>query len=122
MPKKIYPSEFRRRVTFKQAIPIVDDGGGVSTSEYEELYTTWAKVEDLSTNQKVYYGLDAFKDTKRVTVRFTDGRNITTAMIMDYINGDNTIPYQIISQQMYTQDYKRYQELIVQGFDVDATK
>ncbi len=122
MAKKVFVSEFRRRVSFKQAVPVVDDAGGVSTSQYNTLYTTYAKVEDMNTKEKVTYGLDAFLDVKKVTLRYSTGRDITTDLVMDYINGQVTTSYQIISQQMITQDYKRYQELIVQGFDVNATK
>jgi len=122
MPKKIYPSELRRRVTIKRAIPVITDGGGVDTSEYEVLYTTWAKVTDLTTSQKVYYGLDAFKDNKEVIMRYVEGRDITTDLVVDYIDGQVTTSYSIKSQQMYTQDYKRYQIIIIEGFDVNATK
>lgn len=114
-------SNFRRRVKFLQAVPVVVDGGGVSTASYTTLYTTWAEIIDLKTEDKLKYGLDGFSDAKEVNLRYSTGRDITTDLLVQYIDGNVTVDYKIISQQMITQDYKRFQQLVIQGFDTNAT-
>jgi head-tail adaptor len=118
MSKQILPSNFNRRVQFKRAIPVVDDGGGVSTSEYELLYTTWASIENLSTEQKIQYGLDAFKSAMRVTMRYNTDRNMSTDLIMNYLDATDIRQYTIQSQNLQTEGYKRFQILIVVQVEV----
>lgn len=116
----IRPSEFNRRIIVNSFTPVTDSGGGTSNAATVELFRTWAKIENMGTNEKVQYGIDAFKTAFKLTMRFTTERQLTTQMQIVYNDAGVAYPLMIMGITLITEGYKRYQIIICQAFDVNG--
>lgn len=103
----IEPSTFNRRITVKRSVVTVDAAGGVSSTT-EDLFTTWASVDSLSTYRKVLYGFDAFDSVYEIRLRYAADRQFTTAYLVDYENSTLSVT----SVQLVRQSYKTFNILI----------
>lgn len=109
MPDKIIqPSSFRRRITVKTPVTLQDAAGGIETSGYEPLFSTWALVDQMSTNRLAFYGMDLFQNAWEVVFRYTPSRNITVGSVIEYEGQDIIVK----SSQLVRQDYKTFLTLI----------
>ena len=115
----ILPSAFNRRITVKQAVNSVNASGGVSVGSYTVLFTTWASVNNMKTGAKIQFGLDAFTSAFKIVFYYATGRDLTTGMLIDYLDGGTTISLRIMSVNMIAENYKKY--LVVMAQEVEAS-
>ncbi len=104
----ILPSTFRRRITVKAPITLTDSAGGIGTTGYTDLYTTWASVNEISTNRLAYYGMDIFTTAWEIKLRYIATRTISTGTVIGY--GDKLLI--VNDPKVIEQDYKRFIVLI----------
>lgn len=105
---EINASYFNRRITVKRAATLADTGGGTANAGFDIRFSSWASVEEMSTQRKAYYGLDLFTTFWEVKLRYSANRSFTTADLIDYSG-------QTLSVQAATviiQGYKQFNVLI----------
>lgn len=112
--KRILPSTFTSRITVKVPILLQDAAGGIATSGYDEEYTTWAHVDELSANRLAYYGMDLFSSAWEITLRNNSDRQMTTGTVIEY-RGQNLIAKSV---HIITQNYRRFIKMICVLSDV----
>ena len=82
-----------------------DAGGGVSKSVASS-YTTWAKVEDRTGSTAINAGQRQINYDYKITVRYYDSRQITTAQTVTYqskalsINGIKRLTEGLLTHQI----------------------
>lgn len=106
--KQIHPSTFTSRITVKVPILLQDAAGGIATSGYDEEYSTFAHVDELSANRLAYFGMDLFTSAFEVTLRYNVDRIITTGTVIGYRDTEMIVK----SCHIITQNYRRFIKMI----------
>ena len=113
-------SSFNRRITVKSANVAIGATGGPSSNGFTTRFTTWAHIENMSTNRKVYYGMDAFESAYLVQVRWASSREFTSNDLIDYLDGGVTKTLIVKSVTLNTEGYKKFNTLIAVEFTTNA--
>lgn len=73
--------ELRHRIQFQEAA-LVDDGYGGQVETWSEFETVWARVEPLSTRERMFAQKLEGNVTHKIKIRYLEG--ITTAMRISF--------------------------------------
>lgn len=112
----IQPSTFNRRINVQAAVTTTDSAGGTSDT-LSTRFTTWASVDNLNTNRKVFLGYDTFDSVYEIKFRYTADRKISVSDLLNYNDGGTTITMHITSAQLVRQSYKVFNVLLAKQVD-----